>query len=211
MPKQIEIGFDLLYLLTVVGLGLYFLLSAQNDTVTMWGVMALVLGGGDAFHLVPRMAAAATGDRQRYLPAMNTGKMITSITMTVFYLFLWQIGLRIFSLQLFPCSMVVYLLAAARIVLCLFPRSQWTEPLPPLRQKIYRNIPFVLIGCMVLALYAVYAGGAYASLRWMWLAVLLSFLFYIPVVLLADKYPRLGMLMLPKSCVYIWIVAMGLG
>jgi hypothetical protein len=51
-------------------------------------------------------------------------------------------------------------------------------------------------------------GGAVRAVQWMWLAVALSFAFYIPVVVGANKKPELGMLMLPKSCAYVWIVAM---
>ena len=43
----------------------------------------------------------------------------------------------------------------------------------------------------------------------MWLAVSLSFAFYIPVVLWADAVPLMGMLMIPKTCAYVWIVWMG--
>jgi len=45
--------------------------------------------------------------------------------------------------------------------------------------------------------------------KFMWLAILLSFAFYIPVVLFAGTYPLVGMLMLPKTVCYVWIVAMG--
>ena len=48
------------------------------------------------------------------------------------------------------------------------------------------------------------------SFRWMWLTIVLSFAFYIPVVLLADVIPMIGMLMIPKTCAYMWIIAMGL-
>jgi len=43
----------------------------------------------------------------------------------------------------------------------------------------------------------------------MWLAILLSFGFYVPVVLWADVYPLVGMLMIPKTCAYVWAVWMG--
>ena len=43
----------------------------------------------------------------------------------------------------------------------------------------------------------------------MWLAVTLSFGFYIPVVLFADTIPVIGMLMIPKTCAYVWAVLMG--
>ena len=44
---------------------------------------------------------------------------------------------------------------------------------------------------------------------YMWLAILLSFGFYIPVVLFADAVPAVGALMLPKTCAYVWAVFMG--
>lgn len=47
------------------------------------------------------------------------------------------------------------------------------------------------------------------NFKWMWLAILLSFLFYLPVVLWADAVPEVGMFMLPKTCMYIWMVVMG--
>lgn len=46
--------------------------------------------------------------------------------------------------------------------------------------------------------------------KFMWLAITLSYAFYIPVVLWADVHPMIGMLMLPKTCMYVWAVVMGL-
>lgn len=43
----------------------------------------------------------------------------------------------------------------------------------------------------------------------MWLTIVLSFAFYIPVVLWADAVPAVGMLMIPKTCAYVWAVLMG--
>ena len=35
------------------------------------------------------------------------------------------------------------------------------------------------------------------------------FAFYIPVVLWADVVPMIGMLMIPKTCAYVWTVLIG--
>ena len=43
----------------------------------------------------------------------------------------------------------------------------------------------------------------------LWIEILMSFMFYIPVVFLAKKHPKIGMLMLPKSCAYVISVLMG--
>lgn len=45
--------------------------------------------------------------------------------------------------------------------------------------------------------------------RYMWLTIVLSFGFYIPVVLWADQIPMIGMLMIPKTCAYVWTVLIG--
>ena len=47
------------------------------------------------------------------------------------------------------------------------------------------------------------------SMTRMWLAVTLSFLFYVPVVLWSGVWPAIGMLMIPKTLAYVWIVWMG--
>lgn len=45
--------------------------------------------------------------------------------------------------------------------------------------------------------------------RFLWLTVVLSFACYIPAVLLADQIPLIGMLMIPKTCAYVWTVLIG--
>lgn len=210
VPATIELVFNTLYLLTVLTLGILYIITAQSTVKLLWGVMALALGFGDAFHLVPRIRVALTGEKARLQAALGWGKLLTSVTMTVFYVLLWQIGLLAFSVQAPVFTGLVYLLAAARIALCLFPQNQWPEENPSVAWGIYRNIPFVILGGMVLALFAQNA-SALPQLQWTWFAVLLSFAFYLPVVLWSHKYPKLGMLMLPKTCAYIWIICMGLG
>lgn len=43
----------------------------------------------------------------------------------------------------------------------------------------------------------------------MWLTIVISFGFYIPVVLFADMVPMIGMLMIPKTLAYVWTVWIG--
>ena len=42
-----------------------------------------------------------------------------------------------------------------------------------------------------------------------WLTIVLSLGFYIPVVLWAEVNPLIGMLMIPKTCAYVWTVLIG--
>lgn len=41
-------------------------------------------------------------------------------------------------------------------------------------------------------------------------AIIISFGCYLPVTLFSKTKPKVGLLMIPKTCAYMWIVAMGL-
>ena len=132
--------------------------------------------------------------------------MITSITMTIFYLimyFVFSIRYR-FNNSILKISMII--LSVVRIVLCLMPQNDWAGE-DPVIWGIYRNIPFTLMGIIMIVLF--FKKRSDLTYKWMWLAILLSFLFYLPVVLWSDVSPMIGMLMLPKTCMYIWAVMMG--
>ena len=211
---SLELIFDALYLALALVVGIYLLSRAAGTAQKLAGAMALTLALGDAFHLVPRMLAAATGAQARFERAMGVGKFVTSIGMTAFYLMLLEVGVRLLvpaaSAALAPTAPIVgaaYALAAVRVALCLFPQNRWLDAEPPLRWGVWRNIPFLLLGALVAAFYFVYA-AAVPPLGWMWLAIVLSFAFYLPVVLWVHKNRRLGMLMLPKTCAYMWMLFM---
>ena len=131
--------------------------------------------------------------------------------MTIFYVLfyqVWRIRYRINGKM--ELTILVYFLAALRILLCLMPQNQWTSPSAPLSWGIYRNIPFALLGlCILLLFYKSARETRDTDFRCMWLTILLSFGFYIPVVLWADSVPLVGMLMIPKTCAYLWAVILG--
>lgn len=90
------------------------------------------------------------------------------------------------------------------------PQNAWTSASAPLSWGIYRNIPFALLGLLVIILFYRSAKEHKDTLfRWEWLTIVLSFGFYIPVVLWADTIPMVGMLMIPKTCAYVWTVLIG--
>ena len=204
-----EAIFDIFYLFTAFILGFVLLIGAQDNYVrTLAGVMALVLVGGDAFHLVPRIIVIWTGKEEQLRGLLGRGKQIASITMTLFYVLLWRIGVHIFSPNdINIWSYIIYLLAAARIFLCLSPQNKWTERYPPVTWGTWRNIPFFLHGILVAGLFLLFHNTAH-GLGMMWFAIVLSFAFYLPVVLWANKNPKIGMLMLPKTCLYLWMLVM---
>ncbi len=212
MQAIMETLFDVVYLTTVVTLGVLMIKNANgNKQYTLFGIMAVVLGLGDSFHLVPRAIALCTTGLRNYTVALGIGKLITSITMTVFYILLYYIWRKRYNISgKQGATITVYLLAAMRIILCLFPQNAWTSANPSLSWGIYRNIPFALMGLLIIILFYNSAkANSDKSFRFMWLTIVLSFAFYIPVVLWADVYPLVGMLMIPKTCAYVWTVWIG--
>lgn len=207
-----ETTFDIIYLVTVIILGILMIKKGRgNKEHLLFGVMAVTLGCGDAFHLVPRALALCTTGLSDYALWLGAGKWITSVTMTVFYLLLyyvWRIRYRVKGKGWL--TGVVYALCGVRIGLCFFPQNQWLVANPPVSWGIYRNIPFALLGLVIIFLFYTSAKkNGDRDYRFMWLTIVLSFGFYIPVVLWADKIPALGFLMMPKTCAYVWTVLIG--
>ncbi len=212
MQALMETLFDIVYLTTVITLGVIMITKSKgNKQYRLFGIMAVVLGLGDSFHLVPRMIALCTTGLDQYTAALGIGKFITSITMTFFYLLLYYVWRIRYSIKgKAGLTLCFYLLAAVRIILCLFPQNAWTSAEAPLSWGIYRNIPFALIGVLIIVLFYQYAKEREdKSFRFMWLTIVLSFGFYLPVVLWADVNPLIGMLMIPKTCAYVWTVLIG--
>lgn len=122
MQAIVETLFDTVYLISVITFGIIMIRKSKgNRQFTMFGIMAVLLGSGDAFHLVPRALALCTTGLENFTVQLGLDKWITSVTQTI----------------------------------------------------------------------------------------VLSFAFYIPVVLWADVIPMIGMLMIPKTCAYVWTVVIG--
>ena len=211
MQAIMEPLFEIAYLICVITLGILILKRADGRLqFRLFGAMAIILGCGDAFHLVPRIYATWTDGIENHAASVGFGTAVTSVTMTVFYVMLYHVWQQRYNKRSSGLTAAVYILAIARVVLCLFPQNDWLSADAPLSWGIYRNIPFVILGILIIVLFfkeAKKAGDK--AFRFMWLAIILSFAFYIPVVLFTDALPALGMLMIPKTCAYVWIVWMG--
>lgn len=205
MPALPESIFDIAYLIFAITTGIK-LLSRKDagKTTRLFGAMAVVLGAGDAFHLVPRVLNYWVPGE--WTAALGIGKLVTSITMTVFYLMLEYARQRRYG-ENKGLLIATWALSVARIALCLFPQNQWLSADTPVSWGIIRNIPFTVMGVMAIVLWLTSARQD-KELKLMWLAVLLSFGFYLPVVLWAHTVPIIGMLMLPKTIMYIWMIIM---
>ena len=211
MPQAIaETIFDILYLSFALVAGLTMLIRGKDPLVKKAGLMAALLGAGDSFHLVPRAYALWTTGLEANAAALGIGKLITSVTMTIFYLllyYIWRDRYHITGRR--GLTAAIWGLAALRIALCLLPQNQWLAYRQPLLFGVLRNIPFAAMGLIIIVIYARESRRANDRVfRFMPLAVALSFGFYLPVVLLSGVAPMVGILMIPKTMAYVWIVLM---
>ena len=183
MQAIFETLFDIVYLVTVVTLGIRMIRGSRGrKQYLLFGIMAVVLGCGDAFHLVPRAIALCTTGLENYTTALGVGKLITSVTMTLFYVLLyyvWRCRYQISGQQ--GITAAVWVLAIVRVLLCFMPQNEWTSAAEK-QDRVF---------------------------RFLWIAVVVSFACYIPVVLFAETVPAAGMLMIPKTCAYVWVVLIG--
>lgn len=212
MQAITETLFDVVYLTSVITIGCLMICGSKgNRQFRLFGWMAVILGAGDAFHLVPRALALCTTGLENYTVALGLGKWITSVTMTIYYVLLYYVWRQRYQVHgQNNLTAAVYLLSALRIILCMMPQNEWLSADAPLSWGIYRNIPFALLGLLIIVLF--YRSAKQHNDRafcWMWLTIVLSFAFYIPVVLWADTIPIIGMLMIPKTCAYVWTVLIG--
>ncbi len=223
--KYGESTFDILYLVFAILTGIVILLRRRNKADVLMGTAALVLGVGDAFHLVPRVLNYfSSRDMTWYL---GFGKLVTSITMTVFYILVFYLYKTVYRKEerngvpvrsegagggdpvragsagnVKAFGGTILLLAAVRVALCLLPGNNWFSGEGTVLWGIIRNVPFIVIGALIVYLYYGVRKDDRYLLRF-WIYTALSFLFYIPVAVFAPLLPILGMLMLPKTICYI--------
>ncbi len=199
-----ESSFDIAYLFIAIILGIMMISKSKKKLGKMMGITTLVLGCGDAFHLVPRVLNYFVDyDFTMYL---GLGKLVTSITMTVFYIFMYYIYLENYKVKENKIvTYSVWVLSMVRVALCLFPQNNWITDSSPLFWDILRNIPFTILGGLIVVLYFKERNKD-KVFKYIYLLVTLSFLFYIPVVVGTGSIPILGMLMLPKTVCYVLIM-----
>lgn len=220
-----EAVFDISYLVfDLIAAIIFFIWANGRVLFDLYGILTLVLCIGDAFHLVPRVVRALRGTNPQIKRYLGRGLQISSITMTVFYILLMYIWKETFpQFSLVPAIVyAVWISATIRIIICLFPQNDWTgdnsqasdtkqaSDTLRLRMSIMRNAVFVVTGLCVMWLYASSSAAHGLEMQRMVWAIAISFACYLPVTVLSRRYPLVGILMIPKTCAYIWMIVMGL-
>lgn len=213
VPDLMEAVFDTCYLLfdLIAGI-LFFAFSHGSPLFLLYGVLTWTLCFGDAFHLVPRVLRAVKGSNEKIERQLGIGLQISSITMTIFYILLLYIWKQTFCEMTAPVMLeiLIWVSAAVRIVVCMLPQNNWCGKEGNRKLSVIRNAVFAVTGICVIVLY-VMSGNTYGyHMTRMAAAIVVSFGCYLPVTLLSKKMPKIGMLMIPKTCAYVWMIVMGL-
>ncbi|MDU5808752.1 MAG: DUF2871 domain-containing protein [Finegoldia magna] len=205
--KIVESLFDVCYLMIVVAFGVRLLLEKKNGA-KLFGIMAIMLGVGDGFHLIPRVIShLSPGGFEAHAAVLSWGQFVTSITMTIFYVLYYHYYRMQSNDTDNTKKWLIYGLAISRIGLVLLPQNNWGTADGNYMFGIYRNIPFLIMG-ILLVVYS-FNKKDLPAFKHMWILISLSFLFYVPVVLFSKTVPAIGALMMPKTVAYLLIVWMG--
>lgn len=213
VPDLMEAIFDIFYLgFDLVAAVLFFIFSKGKFLFILYGILTLVLCIGDAFHLVPRVIKALKGPSKKLKRQMGRGLQISSITMTIFYVLLLYIWRETFPELHAPILLVlmIWVSAIIRILICLLPQNKWLSSKGNPRLSLIRNGVFLFTGLGIIILYLISGNTNDYHLYKMAIAIVISFGCYIPVTLFSKKNPKIGMLMIPKTIAYMWMIVMGL-
>lgn len=214
-----EISFNLAYLAVVWSLVIGMARRQQQIPpadrplirLFIWAFGLLALG--DTGHVGFRVLAYALGGLDStftmfgaQVGLVGIGALATAVTVTIFYALMVAVWWTRFDKR--PGRFAYLLLAAAvvRLVLMLSPANEWNSTVPPQPWGLYRNLPLILQGL----------GVAYLILRdarasndrvftWAGVMILISYAFYMPVIFFVQRFPLIGMLMIPKTMAYVAI------
>lgn len=209
LHHQAEGVFDVFYLLLGLYFALYLLIKGKKPHSEYAGLATLILVFGDSFHLIPRVLSIVDKDFEKYHVWLGIGKLVSSITMTLFYVFMHFMTESRSKNKNEILKKLCFVLAFIRIILCLLPYNEWTSKDSSVKWGIIRNLPFIVIG--IIEIYYNYECCVKTKEPfYVQISVLMgiSFALYFPVILFSKKYPVVGALMLPKTIVYIVIMEM---
>ena len=214
-----EVSFNIRYLITVWTL--VYLMFKRQPQVTdnlkpitkgfLWAFSLLALG--DTGHVGFRVWAYALGDLSakvsifgQQFGLVGAGALSTAITITFFYVIMLFIWHKRFEKPYGWFGWLLFIAAGARLVIMLLPGNQWNNVFPPKGMSLYRNLPLMIQGI----------GVAYLILRdafnqkdklfaWIGVCIIVSYALYIPVIMWVQQVPMIGMLMIPKTIMYLVI------
>ena len=203
-----EISFNIVYLI-IIYIFVIFMTSrldtSQEKNITKRFLLAFfLLALGDTGHVGFRVIAFLNGGLENNSLLVGFGALSTAITITFFYLILLDIWCIEFKKPKDPIYYGLITVGIIRFVIMAFPQNDWGRVVPVFEWSLLRNIPLMIIGLSV-AYFMIRDGLKEQDYRYrnfgLW--ILVSYLFYLPVILFVQIIPIIGMLMIPKTIAYL--------
>ncbi len=168
------------------------------------GFMAVILILGDSFRFIPRISSFFVKKSDKINFVVEKGNIISSIVITVFYVFLWNLGCIIFlpEISVFY-TILIYILAFIRILFCLLTQKYDESSI----WDIFRNLPFVFLVFVVGFLFFYYRYKIF-SLVYAWVAIYFSLLFSAIIIFLSSKTEKVGFWVILRNLSFIWLISM---
>lgn len=212
LRTTVEIGFNVLYLI-VVWTMVYLMtrhlpeVSTENYPVAnrfRWAFLLLALG--DTGHVGFRVLAYALGGLESNPLWVGLGALATAVTVTFFYVLMLDIWRVRFSQKYGWFEYLLIASVPARFIVMAFPGNEWGSTVPPVFWGPFRNIFLMILGLGVL--YLILRDSLKTGdrlFRWVAYCIFFSYLFYTPVIFMVREFPMVGMLMIPKTIMYVAI------
>jgi hypothetical protein len=207
-PSSFETLCDILYLLIMIALSVNLLLkdgfgNPESRIYHLAGFMVVILILGDSFRFIPRITSFFIKDSDNVELVQDKGKIISSIVITFFYVFLWSLGSIIFVTNVsLVYTFLVYILAIIRICLCFVSNKNHS-----VGWDVVKNLPFVLLVFVVGLLFFFYRYKIF-SLVYAWVAIYFSLIFSMVVLFLSTKTERVGFWVIMRNLSLIWLISM---
>lgn len=214
-----EVSFNLAYLVVVWGMVVAMLrrqphLPAERQPLTrlfIWAFALLALG--DTGHVGFRVWAYGQGSLDstisvlgREMGLVGLGALATAYTVTLFYMLVLVIWRQRYGQPYGWFGGLLWAAGLFRLVIMLFPGNDWNSVVPPQTWSLIRNVPLIIQGLGVA--YLILRDARNAADRpfvWVGAMILVSYAFYLPVILFVRQVPMIGMLMIPKTLAYVAI------
>ncbi|MHA1993733.1 MAG: hypothetical protein ACW97Z_04270 [Candidatus Hodarchaeales archaeon] len=163
-----------------------------------------LLAFGDTGHVGFRVMAYLNGGLEANATLVGLGALSTAITITFFYMIFLDIWRVNFNHEKSLFYYLVQGIGILRLLIMAFPQNQWGNIFPPPEWGLIRNIPLTIIG-LVVAFLMLKDGFTVNDSRYKYFgySIIVSYAFYIPVILLVTEIPIIGMLMIPKTVAYM--------
>lgn len=216
---QVEIVFNLFYLVAIWGIVIALfrrrgrLTGSRRRLAELFAIAFAFLALGDTAHVGFRVWAYALGGLEseitlagRTISLVGAGAAATAVTVTVFYIVMVEIWRFRYNRRYGLFEYLLLIVGATRIFMLTFAINEWWRVVPRQPWSTIRNIPLMILGLGVAFLILRDAAANQdRTFQWIGISILVSFGFYLPVILWVQQAPMLGMLMIPKTLAYLVI------